>query len=63
MHFIDSMRNIHININSYLQHLFNAQYVASQFNSMFYREAATAAPCFYTGFVLNMAINIRLDLD
>ena len=56
------MHTIHIIINLYLQHLFNAQYLASQFNNMFCKGAATAAQCFYVGFALNMAINMTISL-
>ena len=47
--FVYSMHNVHININSYLQHLFNAQYLAY------------AEQCFYIGFALNMAINMTIS--
>ena len=56
--FVYSMHNIHINIHSYLQHLFNARYLASQFNNMFCRGAATATQWFCIGFALSIHILI-----
>ena len=53
------MQNIYININSYLKHIFNAQYLASQFINMFCTGTDTAEQCFRTGFVSKMAVNIR----
>ena len=61
--FIYSMHNIHINMDSYLQHLFNARYLASHFNNMLCRGTTTSSRMFlHIDFALNIAINRAISL-
>ena len=53
------MHNIHMNINSYLQHLFNLYLLSS---TMFCRVLLLQHNVFYKGFDLNMVINMNINL-